>query len=117
LVILGGAKVKDKIPLITNLLDKIDEIIISGGAAYTFLKKDGVSMVLLYLIKQVMMLFLKFLLQLKNIMLKCTYKLIFYVEIKTMNPKLKHSPQKQVYLMDGWDLILLKSQINNTVKS
>lgn len=43
MVILGGAKVKDKIPLITNLLDKIDEIIISGGAAYTFLKKDGVS--------------------------------------------------------------------------
>lgn len=43
LVILGGAKVKDKIPLITNLLDKIDEIIISGGACYTFLKKNNVQ--------------------------------------------------------------------------
>eukprot|EP00825_Cyclidium_porcatum_P041914 TRINITY_DN55_c0_g1_i1.p1 TRINITY_DN55_c0_g1~~TRINITY_DN55_c0_g1_i1.p1 ORF type:complete len:436 (+),score=107.29 TRINITY_DN55_c0_g1_i1:128-1435(+) len=39
LVILGGAKVKDKIQLIQNLLDKVDEMIIGGGMAYTFLKK------------------------------------------------------------------------------
>ncbi|MBN8525333.1 MAG: phosphoglycerate kinase [Planctomycetes bacterium] len=38
LAILGGAKVKDKIQLINNLLDKADEIIIGGGMAYTFLK-------------------------------------------------------------------------------
>ena len=38
LAILGGAKVADKIPLIRNLLDKADEIIIGGGMAYTFLK-------------------------------------------------------------------------------
>ena len=38
LAILGGAKVADKIPLISNLLDKADEIIIGGGMAYTFLK-------------------------------------------------------------------------------
>lgn len=38
LAILGGAKVADKIPLITNLLDKADEIIIGGGMAYTFKK-------------------------------------------------------------------------------
>lgn len=38
LAILGGAKVKDKIQLIENLLDKADEIIIGGGMAYTFLK-------------------------------------------------------------------------------
>ncbi len=38
LAILGGAKVADKIPLIRNLLDKADEIIIGGGMAYTFKK-------------------------------------------------------------------------------
>jgi len=38
LAILGGAKVADKIPLIRNLLDKADAIIIGGGMAYTFLK-------------------------------------------------------------------------------
>lgn len=38
LAILGGAKVKDKIPLINNLIDKADEIIVGGGMAYTFLK-------------------------------------------------------------------------------
>ncbi len=44
LAILGGAKVKDKIQLINNLLDKADEIIIGGGMAYTFLKiRDGMA--------------------------------------------------------------------------
>jgi len=38
LAILGGAKIADKIPLITNLLEKADKIIIGGGMAYTFLK-------------------------------------------------------------------------------
>lgn len=38
LAILGGAKVKDKIQLIENLLDKVNEMIIGGGMAYTFLK-------------------------------------------------------------------------------
>jgi len=38
LAILGGAKVHDKIQLIKNLLDKVDEMIIGGGMAYTFLK-------------------------------------------------------------------------------
>ncbi|MFN3408299.1 MAG: phosphoglycerate kinase [Limisphaerales bacterium] len=38
LAILGGAKVADKIQLISNLLDKADELIIGGGMAYTFLK-------------------------------------------------------------------------------
>ncbi|MFA7344621.1 MAG: phosphoglycerate kinase [Terrimicrobiaceae bacterium] len=38
LAILGGAKVADKIPLISNLLDNADEIIIGGGMAYTFKK-------------------------------------------------------------------------------
>ena len=35
-MILGGAKVADKIPLIMNMLDKADEIIIGGGMAFTF---------------------------------------------------------------------------------
>lgn len=39
LAILGGAKVADKIPLIRNLLDRADEIIIGGGMAYTFKKE------------------------------------------------------------------------------
>lgn len=44
LAILGGAKVADKIPLIRNLLDKADEIIIGGGMAYTFKKViDGMT--------------------------------------------------------------------------
>jgi len=38
LAILGGAKVSDKIKLIQNLLDKVDEMIIGGGMAYTFSK-------------------------------------------------------------------------------
>ena len=38
LAILGGAKIADKIPLINNLLEKADKIIIGGGMAYTFLK-------------------------------------------------------------------------------
>jgi len=36
LAILGGAKVSDKIKLIINLLDKVDELIIGGGMAFTF---------------------------------------------------------------------------------
>jgi phosphoglycerate kinase len=38
LAILGGAKVADKIPLINNLLEKANEIIIGGGMAFTFKK-------------------------------------------------------------------------------
>jgi len=38
LAILGGAKIADKIPLIKNLLDKADKLIIGGGMAYTFHK-------------------------------------------------------------------------------
>jgi phosphoglycerate kinase len=38
LAILGGAKIADKIPLIKNLLDKADAVIIGGGMAYTFKK-------------------------------------------------------------------------------
>ena len=44
LAVLGGAKVADKIPMIENILDKVDEMIIGGGLAFTFLRvKDGMS--------------------------------------------------------------------------
>ena len=39
LAILGGAKIADKIPLINNLLEKANEIIIGGGMAFTFKKE------------------------------------------------------------------------------
>src|ERR1700712_5247601 len=41
--IMGGAKVSDKIELIERLLDKVDNLIIGGGMAYTFAKADGGS--------------------------------------------------------------------------
>jgi len=42
-VILGGAKVSDKIELIKNLIPKANNIIIGGGMAYTFLKAQGIA--------------------------------------------------------------------------
>ena len=39
--ILGGAKVSDKIAVINELLEKVDNLIIGGGMAYTFLKAQG----------------------------------------------------------------------------
>lgn len=39
--IMGGAKVSDKIPVIENLLDKVDTVLIGGGMSYTFVKAIG----------------------------------------------------------------------------
>jgi len=39
--IIGGAKVSSKIPIIENLLNKVDHLIIGGGMAYTFIKANG----------------------------------------------------------------------------
>lgn len=39
--VLGGAKVTDKLPVIENLLDKVDTILIGGGMSYTFVKAIG----------------------------------------------------------------------------
>jgi 3-phosphoglycerate kinase len=42
-VIVGGAKIKDKIHALKNLLEKADKVLIGGGVAYTFLKAEGVN--------------------------------------------------------------------------
>lgn len=41
--IIGGAKVKDKISVMENLLDKVDYLLIGGGMANTFVKAEGYS--------------------------------------------------------------------------
>ncbi|PTX59609.1 phosphoglycerate kinase [Melghirimyces profundicolus] len=41
--IIGGAKVKDKIGVIDNLLEKVDHLLIGGGLSYTFLKAKGLE--------------------------------------------------------------------------
>jgi phosphoglycerate kinase len=43
LAILGGAKVSDKIPVIENLLTKVDGLLIGGGMTYTFMRAQGKS--------------------------------------------------------------------------
>tara|TARA_R110002020_G_scaffold448842_1_gene661769 strand:+ start:320 stop:1510 length:1191 start_codon:yes stop_codon:yes gene_type:complete len=41
LAVLGGAKVSSKITVIKNILDKVDDLILGGGMAYTFIKAQG----------------------------------------------------------------------------
>ncbi len=42
-VIVGGAKIKDKISALKNLIEKADKVLIGGGVAYTFLKAKGIN--------------------------------------------------------------------------
>lgn len=41
LVVVGGAKVSDKLPLLEHLLPKLDRLLIGGGMSYTFLRAQG----------------------------------------------------------------------------
>ncbi len=50
--ILGGAKVADKLNVISNLLEKCDTLIIGGGMAYTFLKQRDTKSALLFSTKK-----------------------------------------------------------------
>ncbi len=43
LVVLGGAKVSDKIPVIQHLMGNVDRILIGGAMAYNFLKMKGIA--------------------------------------------------------------------------
>ncbi len=43
IAVLGGAKVADKIPVLQNLIERLDGLFIGGGMAYTFLKAQGVA--------------------------------------------------------------------------
>jgi len=40
-LIIGGAKISDKIGVLKNLLNKVDTVLIGGGAAFTFIKAEG----------------------------------------------------------------------------
>lgn len=42
-VVLGGAKISDKIPVVKNLLEKVDSIVTGGAMAFTFLKSQGLG--------------------------------------------------------------------------
>ncbi|MBN2588057.1 MAG: phosphoglycerate kinase [Candidatus Fermentibacteraceae bacterium] len=42
-LVLGGAKVSDKIPVIDNLLPRLDHLLIGGGMAFTFMKEMGLE--------------------------------------------------------------------------
>jgi phosphoglycerate kinase len=44
LVVVGGAKVSDKLPLLKHLLPKLDRLLIGGGMSYTFLHAQGLPM-------------------------------------------------------------------------
>lgn len=43
IIIMGGKKVSDKIPIIKNLIDKCDTLIIGGAMSFTFLKAKGIN--------------------------------------------------------------------------
>merc|ERR1712227_249451 len=113
LAILGGAKVQDKIQLIENLIDKVDEMIIGGGMAFTFHKVlNNMQIVALFTMKTVPKLFKTWSKKQKTRMFNFISQLISSLPINSMKMLKSVLPQwLLVFQTVGWVLIVVQNQI------
>lgn len=129
LAILGGAKVADKILLIENLLDKVNEMIIGGGMAYTFLKESkgmAVSFIVQYIhswrnripecnvfLAGFMLMFHRYMSQRNNFELDCEKVLLVYVCNSVSSSYLQCNQNFCCLLNVSWDLSVYKDSNEN----
>lgn len=92
-VILGGSKVKDKISVINNLVNKADKILIGGGMAYTFLNAKGINIGTSILDEES----IEFV---KNIMNDYSDKIVLPVDVKVTKEFLNEAPSRTVSIND-----------------